>query len=245
MFARCNGLEEISLRKVRVGARHCAGTVGVEVLDSLVALEVVFDPVVFAVGIDPLECVAGVAIHEAVAIGRSSVREEDAHLVATLRREREEVPEHVRVRHVGLWVPFLRVDEVRELARVTDEEDRRVVSDHIVVAVFRVELDGEAARVARGICAALLSAHRGETQKERRALAGGGKELGLRELGDLRVGHLEIAMCTGALGMHDTLGNAFTVEVRQFVDQVEVLEQQRAIRAGAQAVLVIVHWSTI
>jgi hypothetical protein len=41
------------------------------------------------------------------------------------------------------------VDDVRELDRVADEGDREVVADEVPVAVFGVELDGEAAGVAR------------------------------------------------------------------------------------------------
>jgi hypothetical protein len=42
----------------------------------------------------------------------------------------------------------------------------------------------------------------------------------------------------GALGVHHALGNALAVEVLQLFDQVEVLEQQRAARTGADGVLV-------
>jgi hypothetical protein len=39
----------------------------------------------------------------------------------------EVVPEHVRVFEMGLGVPLLSVDKVREFGRVADEEDGGVV----------------------------------------------------------------------------------------------------------------------
>ena len=50
---------------------------------------------------------------------------------------------------IGHGVGLEGVDEIRELDRVADEEHFEVVADQIPVAVFGVELDGEAARVAQ------------------------------------------------------------------------------------------------
>jgi hypothetical protein len=43
----------------------------------------------------------------------------------------------------------------------------------------------------------------------------------------------------GAFGMHDTLGNAFTVKVCQFFEQVVVLDQDRSRRTGGTRVLIV------
>ena len=48
-------------------------------------------------------------------------------------------------------VPLLGVDEVRELGRLADEEHRRVVADHVPVAILGVELQGEAAASALSV----------------------------------------------------------------------------------------------
>ena len=79
-------------------------------------------------------------------------------------------------------VALLRVDEVGELERVADEEDRRVVAGHVVVAFLGVELDREAARVALGVGRALLAAHGGEPGEDLGLLADLGEERGLRVL---------------------------------------------------------------
>ena len=76
---------------------------------------------------------------------------------------------------------LLGVDEVLELRRVADEEDRRVVADQVVVALLGVELQREAARVADGVGEALLAGHGREAREHRRALAGL-EQAGLREL---------------------------------------------------------------
>ncbi len=53
------------------------------------------------------------------------------------------------------------------------------------------------------------------------------------------VGDGERAVGARALGVHHALGDALAVQVRQLLDQLEVLQQQRAARAGGQRVLVV------
>jgi hypothetical protein len=43
------------------------------------------------------------------------------------------------------------VDEVTELERITDEEDRRIVAHKVPISFFGVELDCKAAHIAFGI----------------------------------------------------------------------------------------------
>src|SRR5438067_728728 len=57
---------------------------------------------------------------------------------------------------------LLRVVEVPELRGVAHEEGRRVVADLVVVALLRVELEGEAAHVAVRVRVALFAGHRRE-----------------------------------------------------------------------------------
>jgi hypothetical protein len=42
--------------------------------------------------------------------------------------------------------------------------------------------------------------------------------------------------------MDHSLGDALSVELGEFVDKVEVLEEQRASRAGRHRELVVVNW---
>src|SRR4029450_1594393 len=57
----------------------------------------------------------------------------------------------VGLRLFGPRITLLRADETRELVSVTDEEDRRVVANHVPVALLGVDLEREAAHVALGI----------------------------------------------------------------------------------------------
>ena len=67
---------------------------------------------------------------------------------------------------VGARVALHGVVEVRELERVAQEEDRRVVADQVPVALLGVELDREAADVALGVGRAALAGHGGEADEE-------------------------------------------------------------------------------
>ena len=74
-----------------------------------------------------------------------------------------------------------RVDQVGKLDRVLDEEHRDVVADEIEVAFFRVELDREAADVARQVDRAGAAGDRREADEDRRLLLRILQEGGLRE----------------------------------------------------------------
>lgn len=68
-------------------------------------------------------------VHETIAIRDSTVAEMEQQLVSRLRAQRHEVPEHIGVLQVSLWISFLRVDEAWEEHRVANEEDRRIVAN--------------------------------------------------------------------------------------------------------------------
>ena len=131
---------------------------------------------------------------------------------------------------------LLAADEVRELHRVADEEDRGVVADQVVVALGRVELQREAARVAPGVGAALLAGDGGEAG-EHLGLDAGLEQRGLGVRRDV-LGGLEHAERARALGVHVALGDALAVEVRHLVEEVVVVQQDRAVRAEGQRVAV-------
>jgi hypothetical protein len=57
-----------------------------------------------------------------------------------LGRERPEVPLHVVAAQAGVGQALLRVNEVRGFHGVTHEEDRRVVTDEVVVAFSRISI---------------------------------------------------------------------------------------------------------
>jgi hypothetical protein len=111
---------------------------------------------------------------------------------------------------------------VRELDSVSNEEHWQIIAYQIVVPVFGVELRRKTPRIACRISRSSGAYHSGETDENRCFL--------LRVLKEFRAGvlrhtliDLEVAMGTGALGVHYTLWNALTVEVRKFLNEVYIL----------------------
>lgn len=66
-------------------------------------------------------------------------------------------PEHISISEMAPGVPLLGVNEVRELGRITNEEDRGVVEDPIPVTLVGPEFDGEASRVTGCVSRARLT----------------------------------------------------------------------------------------
>ena len=156
----------------------------------------------------------------------AAVGHQDRHLVGALGRQRPEVPLHVVGAQAGVGQALLGVDEVLELRRVADEEDRRVVADQVVVALLGVELQREAARVAHGVGEALLAGHGREAGEHRRCACrpatGSAALVNWRHV----VGHLEEAVRAAALGVHDALGHALAVEVLHLLHDVVVVQRR-------------------
>lgn len=224
-------LEEVSGGIVGIAGLDAVGFLSGEVLDSGVGLEVPLDVEGLVVLVDPSESVGAISVHVSVTVGSSSVREEDGDLVHRLRDKRQEVPEHVGVLQIGLRVSLLRVDEVRELAGVSNEEHGRVVSDHVPVSFFSVELDGETAGISLSVRRTLLASDGGETSEDGSPLADGVEELGLAVFGDV-VGDLKVSPGSSTLGVDDSLRDSLSVEFSQLVDEVEVLEKEGSVLSG-------------
>ena len=78
----------------------------------------------------------------------------------------------LRLREAAVRLLLGGVDQVGELDRVLDEEDRDVVADEVPVALLGVELDREAADVAGQVGRALAAGDGREADERRRALPG-------------------------------------------------------------------------
>ena len=150
----------------------------------------------------------------------------------------------LRLRELAVGLGLHGVDEVGELDRVLDEEDRDVVADDVPVALLRVELHGEATHVAGEVGRALAAGHRREAHEGGRALARALEEVGLGEVGQRLVG-LEEAVRAVAAGVHDPLGDALVIEVEDLLAEVEVLEERRPPLAHPQGVLVVGDRNTL
>jgi len=160
--------------------------------------------------------------------------------VERLRQQRPEVPVVVGAAQVGARVALDGVVEVGELERVAEEEDRRVVADQVPVALFGIELDGEAADVPLGVGRSALARHRREADEDRRLLAGLREEPGPGVTGDV-VGYGEVAESAAALGVHAPLGDYLPVEVGEFLEKPDILKKLRASGTGRQDVGIVRH----
>src|SRR5258708_3283766 len=81
------------------------------------------------------------------------------------RRKTPEIPSGGVIPHIGLRIPFLGVDEIGEFERITDEKDRRIISDQVPISFFSIEFESEPADISFRIRRAPLTSHNRETQK--------------------------------------------------------------------------------
>ena len=228
----------VQILAVIVGITACqrVGLCLREELDALVGLEVVLDPEALTVGIDPLVGVRAESVHVPPRLRNAAIAHQPGDLMRGFGPQRPEVPLHVVIAKSRTGKSLLRTDEVGELDRILDEEDRRVVADQIVVAVLGVELDRESAGIAPGIGATLLARDRRKAY-ERFGFRARREQLGLGVARHVTRDH-EFAERPAALGVHDPLGYALAVELRKLLDQVVVVEQDRTLRSRRQRLVV-------
>ena len=77
----------------------------------------------------------------------------------SLWREGPEIPCHLTGLDASLWISLLGMDEIWELDWISDKEDRRVVSYHIVVALLSIELECEASWISVTVVGSTFSGH--------------------------------------------------------------------------------------
>jgi len=117
-----------------------------------------------------------------VTIGGTTVGEQDSDLMKSLRGVTPEVPSHVRVLAVVCGVSFLGMKEVSKLNRILDEENGSVVTNHIIVTLFGVELDSETSGISVTVVGTTLSSNSRETSENWCSLANSLEEFSSGEL---------------------------------------------------------------
>ena len=230
--------------EVVVGALQLGGLVPHGGLDAEARAPMELDEGRFTLCIDEAERVDAETFHHAQAARDGAVAHGPHHHVLRLGHQRDEVPEGVvragRLRKGAVGLHLHGVDQVGELHRVLDEEHRYVVADQVPVALLGVELDREAAHVARRVHAAGATGHGGKAREDGGLLADLRQDVGSGEVGQ-RIRQLEEAVRAAAARVHDALGNALVVEVHHLLAQDEVFQQRWAARRGAQRILVVGH----
>ncbi len=178
------------------------------------------------------------AVHLPV-VGRDApITEQPGEHVRRLGRMREEVPDVLRLLAVGERVRLLGVDEVGELQRIPDEEDRHVIAYKVVIAVGCVELDREPTRVTDCLGCTPAAGDRREPHKSLTASADPVEHRGLGVGGHV-AGDLEVPVGARTSGVHDSLRDPLPVEPGKFLEEVLVLQQHRAVRSCGLGVLVV------
>ena len=230
--------------EVRIGAVDLDRLVPDHRLHAELRLPDEFDEGGFVLRVDQPERVNAKPLHEAEGARDGAVGHDPHDHVHRFRRQADEVPEIVvrrlRLRESAVGLRLHRVDDVGELDRVLDEEHRDVVADEVPVAFLGIELDGEAAHVAREVERTLRSGDSREAHEDRRLFAGALEDVGAG-IGRERLVGLEKAVRAIAAGMHNALGDALVVEMEDFLAEVEILDERRSPLADLQSVLVVGH----
>ena len=155
IVAHLDRVPQVAAVEVGIGAVDLHRLVPDDRLHAELRLPVELDEGRLAVRVDQAEGVDAEALHEAERARDRPVGHDPHDHVHALGRQRDEVPEVVvrglRLREAAVGLLLGGVDQVGELDRVLDEEHRDVVADEVPVAFLGVELDREAAHVAREI----------------------------------------------------------------------------------------------
>jgi hypothetical protein len=235
-------LPEVAAVEVGVDAGELLGLVPDQRVDPELGPPVELDEAGVALGGDQAVGVDAEAVHHPQAPRDRPIRHHPEEHVGGLRGQAHEVVEGVvgrrRLRHLVVGLGLDRVDQVGELDRVLNEEDRDVVADEVEVAVVGVELDGEAADVAGGVGRAAEAGDRREAGEDRGPLRRVAEELGAGQRRHRRV-DLEVAVGRRAPGVDHPLGDPLVIEVGDLLAEDEVLEERRPPRALGQGVVVV------
>ena len=169
-LAALDRLVQVARGVAGVLALDLGGLLAGQVAHALLRLPVEFHQVGDALVVHQFIGVDARAFHLAV-VGRDAPWALDpGDHVQRFRMAADEIVEAPRLLLVGDRVGLEGVDHVRELDRIADEEDLQVVADQVPVAVDGLQLDGEAARVARRF-RRFLAADHGREAHEHRASA--------------------------------------------------------------------------
>ena len=145
--------------EIRIGAVDLHGLVPQHRLQPELRLPVKLDERRLVLRIDETERVNAEPFHEAERARDGPVRHHPHDHVHAFRGQADEIPEIVvsglRLRKGAVRLLLHRMNEVRKLDRVLDEEHRNVVADDVPVAFLGIELDGKPAYIARQIERAL------------------------------------------------------------------------------------------
>ena len=154
-----------------------------------------------------------------------------------------EVEDAVRLLAEGDRIGLQRVDDIRKLDGIANEENGQVVANQIPVAVLGVEFYRKAARIARHLRGIAAADHGREADGQGRLLAGLLEQLGPGVCGGRLVadlaGDLELAIADEAAGMDHALRDALTVEMGDLFQELVIFQRGRTATAHCALRLVV------
>ena len=226
LFAFLDGLPEVLLRIVGVDATHLNCLLAGELLLATVGEEMVLDINELALGVDPacvstevecrffdlpLEGMASVAMIMPPAIWSAMVAEEHHASMIAFGSVRQQVKRRIVVQQKVVWSASLRSNNIRPLNRIAAEKDREVQTNHIIVALACVELDGEPPGVSCQIRELASQSDRRVAKKDGSFRAGALEEVCFREMRHV-LGGLKVTEGATATGVHHPLEEFVSVE---------------------------------
>jgi hypothetical protein len=199
-----------------------------EVFDTLVGFEVIFDKMDFSGSVNPFKSMRRISIHVSVTVWSSSVREKNGNLMESLWGMLPEIEDHIGVVEVSGWVSLLGMEEIWELNWIIDEENRGVISNHVVVTFFGVEFDGKSSWISDGISSSSFSSNSGESKEQWGSFSDSVEESSFGKMGDI-FGYLKDTMSTRSFSVDNSFWNSFSIEAGKLIDEGEVLKENWSI----------------
>ena len=235
-------LKQVAAVVIRIAAGHLVSLFLGHAFDTLIGFKVILHPKPLAFCVYPHIGMAGVAVHVPPGGGNAAVAHEPSHLVSRFRHQRPKIPLHVVVAQAIIGATLLGMDKVLELHWVAYKEHGGVVTHHVEVTFFGVELDREAARIAPCIRATALPCYSGKANED----------IGLRAwlqkfcFGVLAnvLSDFKVTKSATAFRMGLPVGNHFPVKRRHLLHQVVIVHHDRTIRAYRQRMLIARYRNT-
>ena len=175
VVAHLDGIPQIAAVEIRIGAIDLHRFVPHHRLQPQLRFPMKLDEGRLPLGIDEAEGMHAEAFHEAEGARDCPVRHDPHHHMHAFRRQGDKVPEVVmrrlRLRKSPIRFLLHRMDQVRKLDGVLNEEHRDIVPHDVPVAFLRVELHRKAADVARQVRRAFVAGHGREAHEGRGLLS--------------------------------------------------------------------------
>lgn len=130
--------------------------------------------------------------------------------------EADEIPGHVRVSNVSLWISLSAVDNIRELHWIPDEEEGSIIANKITDTIFSVELNSEPSRISISIGKSTLSKCGRKSNHSWSTFSLSIQEFGFRPLA-AAISQFKVSISARSHCMHHTLWDSLSIKLCKLV----------------------------